>query len=442
MVGSAIIRRLLAEGYSNIISSFHSRKPLNLNLDLNLCKFVQLDLEIQKDVSDFFEHERPEYVFLAAAKVGGIYANSTYPADFIYNNLMIQNNVLHSAYLSGVKKLLFLGSSCIYPKLAPQPMKEEYLLTGELEPTNEPYAIAKIAGIKLCQSFNRQYGTNFISVMPTNLYGPNDRYDLMDSHVLPALIRKFHLAKLLSEGKYNEIIKDLRRYGNAPDSLPPLASNIYPPTSIASLLDHLSKFGIKVSDSSPSVVGSNQYTQSSIGEAFASSLSPLTSNGSLSSSNLNPKSSIREAFASNLQPLPSNVLVELWGSGTPRREFMYSDDLADACVFIMNLEKNVFASRVRPPTSNGFLSSSNLHPPISIINIGTGEDVTIQELADLIAEVVGYKGEIQWDASKPDGTPRKLLDVSKLHRLGWKHRTSLEEGLRLTYQDFLKKSEN
>jgi GDP-L-fucose synthase len=292
LVGSAILRGLQSQGYGNLILRTHQ----------------ELDLEIQKDVNDFFETERPEYVFLAAAKVGGIYANNTYPADFIYNNLIIETNVIHASYKYGVKKLLFLGSSCIYPRLAPQPMKEEYLLTGELEPTNEPYAIAKIAGIKLCQSFNRQYGTKFISVMPTNLYGPNDNYDPVTSHVLAALIRRFYEAKI-----------DKRPF------------------------------------------------------------------------------------------------VEAWGTGTPRREFMYSDDMAEACVFLMN-------------SYNGN----------KIVNIGTGEDITIRELADLVAEVVGYQGEIRWDTSKPDGTPRKLLDVSFLHSLGWKHKTSLKEGLRLTYQDFLK----
>ncbi len=338
MVGSAIIRRLLAEGYWNIISNYHIKKPPASNLQPHTSgvNFVQLDLEIQKDVEDFFKNERPEYVFLAAAKVGGIYANNTYPADFIYNNLIIEANVLHSAYLHGVKKLLFLGSSCIYPRLAPQPMKEEYLLTGELEPTNEPYAIAKIAGIKLCQSYNRQYGTNFISVMPTNLYGPNDSYDLMNSHVLPALIRRFHEAKI---------------------------------------------------DAKP--------------------------------------------------------FVEAWGTGTPRREFMYSEDMAEACVFLMNLEKGAFGSIWKhppnPQTSNGSLSPSNLspHEPPSL-NIGTGQDITIRELTELIAEVVGYTGEIRWDATKPDGMPRKLLDVSFLHSLGWKHKTSIKDGLRLTYRDFLK----
>jgi len=292
LAGSAILRRLQSEGCHHFVLRTHE----------------QMDLEIQKDVNDFFERERPQCVFLAAAKVGGIYANNTYPAEFIYNNLIIEANVIQAAYMFGVKKLLFLGSSCIYPRLVPQPMKEEYLLAGELEPTNEPYAVAKIAGIKLCQSYNRQYGTNFISVMPTNLYGPNDNYHPMNSHVLPALIRRFHEA---------------REHG-----------------------------------------------------------------------------------------LP---VVEVWGTGSPRREFLYSDDLGEACVFLMkNYEGN------------------------EIVNIGTGEDVTIRDLTNLIAEVIGYKGEVRCDTTKPDGTPRKLLDVSRLHSLGWKHKTSLEEGLRLTYEDFLK----
>jgi GDP-L-fucose synthase len=331
MVGSAIIRSLLASGYTNLLSNYHKRNPTvssshDLNLNLNLCRFLHLDLEIQKDVNSFFEKERPEYVFLAAAKVGGIYANNTYPADFIYNNLIIEANVIHAAYKYGVKKLLFLGSSCIYPRLAPQPMKEEYLLTGELEPTNEPYAIAKIAGIKLCQSYNRQHGTNFISVMPTNLYGPNDNYDPLNSHVLPALMRRFHEA--------------------------------------------------------------------------------------------------------NERRLP---FVEVWGTGKPRREFMYSEDMADACVFIMSLNKDTLTSTSASPIV------SSLNPPTAIINIGTGEDVTIQELAEKVLEVVGYRGELRWDTSKPDGAPRKLLDVSVLRSLGWKYRTSLYEGLRLTYKDFLNK---
>jgi len=349
LVGSAILRRLQSHGYTHFVLRTHQ----------------ELDLEIQKDVEDFFQRERPEYVFLAAAKVGGIYANSTYPADFIYNNLMIQNNVVHSAYLYDVKKLLFLGSFCIYPRLAPQPMKEDYLLSGPLEPTNEPYAVAKIAGIKLCQSYNRQYGTNFISVMPTNLYGPNDNYDPMNSHVLPALILKFHLAKLLSEGKCSEIIEVLRTFGNIPDSLLHTPYSI--PNSQSLLIDYLSQFGIRVY---PSTLGSTS------------------------------------SFA---------VSVEAWGTGGPRREFMYSEDMADACIFLMNwYEGN------------------------EIVNIGTGEDITIRELTKMVAEVVGYQGEIRWDATKPDGMPQKLLDVSFLRAMGWNHRTSLQEGLGLTYQDFLR----
>jgi GDP-L-fucose synthase len=291
LVGSAILRNLQAKGYGTFA----------------LATRAELDLERQADVEAFFERERPEYVFLAAAKVGGIHANSAYPADFIYDNLLIECNVIRAAHHYGVKKLLFLGSSCIYPRRAPQPMKEECLLSGELEPTNEAYAVAKIAGIKLCQSYNRQYGTNFVSVMPTNLYGPHDNYHPLDSHVLPALIRRFHEART----------------------------------------------------------------------------------GGRSS-------------------------VEAWGTGAPRREFMYSDDMADACVFLMER-----------------------YDGSGIVNIGTGEEVTIRELTELVAQTVGYTGEVRWDASQPDGMERKLLDVSKLHGLGWRHRTTLREGLRLTYEDFL-----
>lgn len=293
LVGSAIMRKLQSEAYTNIITR----------------TFEELDLTDQKATREFFEKERPEYVFLAAAKVGGIQANSTFPADFIYINLMIECNVIKASHEFGVKKLLFLGSSCIYPKLAPQPIKEEYLLSGYLEETNEPYALAKISGMKMCQYFNKQYGTNFISVMPTNLYGPNDNFDLNTSHVLPALIRKFHEAKV----------------NNAP-------------------------------------------------------------------------------------------YVEIWGTGTPRREFLYVDDLADACLFLM---KNY--------SGNDFF------------NVGTGEDVTIRELAELIGEVVGYKGELKFDTSKPDGTPRKLLDVTRIHKAGWRHKTELKRGLEITYSSFLKK---
>jgi GDP-L-fucose synthase len=292
MVGSAIHRKLLSEGFTNIIVRTSSA----------------LDLRVQEPVNEFFETERPEYVFLAAAKVGGILANNIYRADFLYQNLMIQSNVIHSAYATGVKKLMFLGSSCIYPKMAPQPMREDYLLTGLLEPTNEPYAIAKIAGIKMCDAYRAQYGCNFISVMPTNLYGPNDNYDLQNAHVLPTLIRKFHEAK---------------------------------------------------------------------------------QNG--------------------------DPAVTIWGTGTPKREFLHADDLASACFFLME----------------------NYNEE-GLVNIGTGEDVTITELAMLIKEIVGYEGALVYDHAKPDGTPRKLLDVSKLTQLGWKYSIDLKDGLKSVYDDYKK----
>jgi len=294
MVGSAIYRKLVKEGYSTIVTRTSS----------------ELDLRDLQAVTDFFDLEKPDYVFLAAAKVGGIIANNTYRADFLYENLAIQNNVIHQAYKHGVKKLMFLGSSCIYPKMAPQPLKEEYLLTGLLEETNEPYAIAKIAGIKMCDAYRAQYDCNFISVMPTNLYGFNDNYHPQNSHVLPALIRKFHEAK---------------------------------------------------------------------------------ENGT------------------------SEVTV--WGSGSPMREFLFADDLAEACYFLME----------------------NYNEP-NLINIGTGEDLTIKDLALLIKKVVGFEGTLTFDSTKPDGTPRKLMDVSKLHQLGWKHKVELEEGIALAYQDFIAKN--
>ena len=303
LVGSAIARRLLAGGYS----------PQSLVLRTH----QELDLTDQRAVHAFFEKEKPEYVFLAAAKVGGIHANNTYRADFIYQNLMIEANIIHASYKHGAKKLMFLGSSCIYPKHAPQPMKEEHLLTGLLEPTNEPYAIAKIAGIKMCDAYNRQYGTNFISVMPTNLYGLGDNYDLNNSHVLPALIRKCHEAKLASQSTAHS-------------------------------------------------------TQSS---------------------------------------------VVIWGTGTPRREFLYSEDLADACVFLM--EKH------NAPDIGEF------------VNVGTGKETTIRELAELVAEVVGFRGKLVFDTSKPDGTPRKLLDVSRLQALGWLAKTGFRDGISRAYADYL-----
>jgi GDP-L-fucose synthase len=295
LVGSAIMRRLQAGGYANIVTRTHA----------------EVDLTEQRVVNEFFEKEKPEYVFLAAAKVGGIHANNTYRADFIYQNLMIESNIIHASYRHGVKKLMFLGSSCIYPKHAPQPMKEEHLLTGLLEPTNEPYAIAKIAGIKMCDAYNRQHGTNFMSVMPTNLYGLGDNYDLQNSHVLPALIRKMHEAK---------------------------------------------------------VHGTRE--------------------------------------------------VVVWGSGAPKREFLYSEDLADACVFLME--------------------KFDVSDVGEFANVGTGKEITIRELAELVAEIVGFRGKLVFDTSRPDGTPRKLLDVSRLQALGWQPKTGFHEGIALAYADFLK----
>lgn len=290
MVGSALLRKLRSKGFSNFV----------------LRTSAELDLRNQEAVNSFFETERPDYVFLAAAKVGGIMANNTFRAEFIYDNMMIQNNIIHSSYVYGVRKLLFLGSSCIYPKMAPQPLKEEYLLTGPLEFTNEPYAIAKIAGIKMCDAYRAQYGCNFISVMPTNLYGPNDNYDLNSSHVLPALIRKIHEAKFRGDAS-----------------------------------------------------------------------------------------------------------VVIWGTGKPRREFLHADDLADACIYLME----------------------HYNEP-GLVNIGTGEDIEIGELAHMIRDVVRYKGKIEHDLSKPDGTPRKLMDVSKLHAFGWKHKINLHEGLVMVYKEY------
>ena len=292
MVGSAIVRKLQSLGYTNLL----------------LKTSAELDLRDQVKVAEFFAAEKPDYVFLAAAKVGGIVANNTYRADFLYENLAIQNNIIHASFINKVKKLQFLGSSCIYPKLAPQPLKESYLLSGYLEETNEPYAIAKIAGIKMCEAYRAQYGCDFISVMPTNLYGPNDNYDLENSHVLPAMIRKFQEAKERGDAS-----------------------------------------------------------------------------------------------------------MTLWGSGSPMREFLHADDLAEACVYLMET-----------------YSDSEL------VNIGTGIDVTIKELAETVKAIVGFEGSIQWDTNRPDGTPRKLMDVSKLHGLGWKHKIELKEGIALAYQDFLK----
>ncbi|MDO4881237.1 MAG: GDP-L-fucose synthase [Capnocytophaga sp.] len=342
LVGSAIWKNLQQRGYSNLIGK--------TSTELDLCS--------TQAVADFFTQEKPEYVFLAAAKVGGILANNTYRADFIYQNLMIQNNVIHAAYQHQVKKLLFLGSTCIYPKEAPQPMPEDCLLTSPLEYTNEPYAIAKIAGIKMCESYNLQYGTNFISVMPTNLYGPNDNFDLETSHVLPAMIRKVHLAKALQEQNWEAIQTDLN------------------------------KLPIK------GISGANTKEEIQV----------LLSNYGITESSLT-----------------------LWGTGTPMREFLWSEDMADACVFIM---ENIDFKDTYPQDAK---EVRNTH-----INIGTGKDLTIKELSFLIKETIGYKGQILFDSSKPDGTMKKLTNPTKLHELGWKHTVELSEGIQRIYAHYLK----
>ncbi|RXG13093.1 GDP-L-fucose synthase family protein [Leeuwenhoekiella aestuarii] len=357
LVGSAIVNNLKSKGYSNLVYRSSS----------------ELDLRDAKSVAAFFEAEKPEYVFLAAAKVGGIVANTTYRADFIYENLMIQNNVIHQAYVHGVKKLLFLGSTCIYPKNCPQPMKEEYLLTDVLEYTNEPYAIAKIAGIKMCESYNLQYGTNFISVMPTNLYGPNDNFDLEKSHVLPALIRKMHLGKALEQNDWKTVRADL-------NELP--IEGVDGNASEAEIRAVLGNYGIN----SSSPFGGGQEADS--------------------------------------------VRVEIWGSGKPMREFLWSEDMADACVFIM--EHRDFTD-VTPSAVEGERPEvRNTH-----INIGTGEDISIKDLAYLVKQTVGFKGELYFNSDKPDGTMKKLTDVSKLKELGWEYQVNLTKGLKQAYHWYL-----
>jgi len=336
LVGSALVRELTRQGYANLILRTHA----------------QLDLTCQPEVQDFFAQEKPDYVFLAAAKVGGIMANSTYPAEFIYKNLMITANVIHASYTYDAKKLLNLGSSCIYPKLASQPLKEEYLLTGALEPTNEAYALAKISAIKLCRYYNQQYGTNFMSVMPTNLYGPNDNFNLETSHVLPALIRKMHLGKCLQAGGWDALRSDL-------DKQP--IEGVDGSAGEERIFAALAKYGI-----------------------------------------------FRE-----LADKEFRTTVTLWGTGSPRREFLYADDLANACIFLMQ--------------------NYDAHEVGEFVNIGTGKDLTIKELAEVVAEVVGFGGFLKWDKSKPDGTPKKLLDVSRLEGLGWTRGQSLKKGIKRVY---------
>jgi GDP-L-fucose synthase len=370
MVGSAIGRNLASNGYSNFVYT----------------PFPPYDLTNQKTVAEFFEREKPEYVFLAAAKVGGIMSNNTYRAQFLYENLMIQNNIIHQSFKHGVKKLLFLGSSCIYPGSCPQPIKEEYLLTGELEYTNEPYAIAKISGVKMCESYNIQYGTNFISVMPTNLYGPNDNYNLETSHVLPALIRKMHLGKCLENNDWESIRKDFNKYP---------VEGINGSATESEILEKLGKYGIQFSDI----------------------LQPATSN-------------------------QQTVTISLWGTGSPYREFLYVDDLAEACVFLMQKVdfKDLKALRAEPHALSPVPSEIRHKPNSDIknthINIGTGKDLTIKELAAMVKNIVGFEGQLKWDSSKPDGTYRKLLDVSKINKLGWKEKVSLEEGIKTIYDKY------
>lgn len=371
MVGSAITRKLREDGYENLIFT----------------PYPPFDLTDQHVVADFFRKEKPEYVFLAAAKVGGIVANNKYRGQFIYENLMMQNNIIHQSYLNDVKKLLFLGSSCIYPKECPQPIREDYLLTDELEYTNEPYAIAKIAGIKMCESYNIQYGTNFISVMPTNLYGPNDNYNLETSHVLPAMIRKMHLGKCLENNDWDGILKDLGKY--------PI-EGINDKSGKEEILSILKKYGVQATPHP----------------------APRT---------------------------PHPVSITLWGTGSPYREFLHVDDVADACVFLMN---SVDFKDLVQPLSSLTPHSSSLTPQPSAphplppaiknthINVGTGKDLTIKELALLIKDIIGFEGDIVWDETKPDGTPRKLLDVSKINSLGWKENISLENGIRLVYEKY------
>jgi len=412
LVGSAIIKNLLSKGYTNIVTNYLTRKP-NLNAQSLTLNAKKLDLLDPQAVKDFFENESPEFVFLAAAKVGGIVANNTYRADFIYENLQIQNNIIHQSYKHGVKKLMFLGSTCIYPKNCPQPMKEEFLLTSELEYTNEPYAIAKIAGIKMCESYNLQYGTNFISVMPTNLYGPNDNFDLEKSHVLPALIRKIHLGKALESVKWEALsVKGDEHWEVIKKDLNKLPiEGIDGNASKEEILEVLQKYGIK---------------------------------------SLNAQSLTLNA---------PQVAIEIWGSGKPMREFLWSHDMADACVFLM--EKINFSDIIQSrttnnqytntPTTNNATPTSDkpcdsLQSPITNhqslsneirnthINIGTGIDISIKELAETIKETVGFKGDLYFNTDKPDGTMKKLTDVSKLHGLGWKHQVELKDGIEKMYQ--------
>jgi len=399
MVGSAIIQALQQKGHTNLLASYLTRMPQD-----DAVHWHQLDLTDQSSVQSFFSTHKPDYVFLAAAKVGGIMANNTYRADFIYQNLQIQNNIIHQSYVSGVKKLLFLGSTCIYPRECPQPMKEEHLLTSPLEYTNEPYAIAKIAGLKMCESFNLQYGTNYICVMPTNLYGPGDNFDLEKAHVLPALMRKMHLGKCLEQGDWESLRADL-------NARPIDSVDGYAPA--ANILQTLANHGITL-DSDESEVMSNEIEPGNRHSTISETTDHLS---------LMPDHSSSVTHHSSLTNNNSSLTtIEIWGSGKPMREFLWSLDMADACVFIM---ENIDF----PDLAKGHTEVRNTH-----INIGSGEEISIGELAEMTREVVGFTGDLVFNTSKPDGTMRKLTDVSKLHSLGWKHKTSLNQGLKSFYE--------
>lgn len=355
LAGSALMRKLKASGHVNLVTRTHA----------------ELDLTRQSEVESFFKKNCPVYVFLAAAKVGGIVANDSFPAEFIQTNLIIQALVIQAAWLAGVKKLLFLGSSCIYPRMCRQPIKEAYLLSGPLETTNRAYAVAKIAGVEMCHAYNRQYGTRFVAVMPTNLYGPGDNFDLESSHVLPALIRKFHLGKMAEQGNWDAIMADTQRYGKITAGV------------MRNLVSVSRACGKRVPDD---VITSSESADESTGQRPG---------------------------------------ITLWGTGRPKREFLHVDDMADACVTVMNLEDRMIDPILR--CAEG-----------PLLNVGCGKDIAVGELARLVRDVVGFTGDIIFDASKPDGTPRKLLDVSKMENLGWRASIPLEEGIRQTYEEYLK----
>lgn len=390
LVGSAIVKNLQSKGYTNIITRTHS----------------ELDLINQKAVVEFFEEEKPEYVILAAAKVGGIVANNTYRADFIYENLQIQNNIIHLSFVYKVKKLLFLGSTCIYPKNAPQPMSEDCLLTSELEYTNEPYAIAKIAGIKMCENYNIQYKTNFISVMPTNLYGPNDNFDLETSHVLPALLRKMHLGKLLESVKWEEL-------SNKNDD------------NWEAIKEDLNKNPIKCVKCYE--LGTKKEDKIITGESSKQEILDVLEEYGIKLHNT-------ELVTSNTNL--NKVQIEIWGSGNPRREFLHSEDMADACIYLMeNINfKEIIKQELNTEclTLNTANEIRNTH-----INIGTGRDISIKELAFLIKDIIGFKGELSFNTKKPDGTMIKLTNPTKLHNLGWKHKIELEDGIEKIYEWYI-----